>query len=421
MKRIIAVILSMLILSGCTAAEGTEVRVDGEKLKRTSPIPIEIVKNTQENVEEENISENAKEYSPLNFDIQKSVWVSYIELADMLGSGEKEFSLSFAKELDRIAALGCNTVYFHARAFGDAYYDSKLFAKNELIQSPGGGLLFDPLAIAVRLAHDRGISLHAWINPMRCCSGGQMEKMAGTAIGDMFYEDSEKYFIKASDGRYWLDPANAECRELIAKGAEEIALNYDVDGIHIDDYFYPNAENDDFDSDSFAAYTGGLSLEGWRRENCSQMVRQIYSAVKNTDERILFGVSPQGNVRNNYDILYADVEKWCSEEGYLDYIVPQIYFGYDDPVCPFAETLERWKSMVNGDKKLVCGIGAYKIADGGELENDSGVIARQVSDALENNCGGFALYGYRTLFENDEQRLETEKIAVEAAINALNY
>ena len=124
-----------------------------------------------------------------------------------------------------------------------------------------------------------------------------------------------------------------EVRQLIAEGAAELAENYDIDGLHFDDYFYPTTA-EDFDAQCFSAQTEFDDLAKWRLNNISLMVGEIYSAVKAVDKDILVGVSPQGNMENNYEYMYADVKKWCSEEGYIDYICPQIYFGYENSVKP---------------------------------------------------------------------------------------
>ncbi|MBR1724478.1 MAG: family 10 glycosylhydrolase, partial [Ruminococcus sp.] len=160
-------------------------------------------------------------------------------------------------------------------------------------------------------------------------------------------------------------------------------------------------------------------LSEWRRDNCSLLVREIYTAVKSVDENIVFGVSPQGNIENNYNQMYADVYQWCSEDGYLDYICPQIYFGYYNSVCPFTETLLRWEDIVTADNvKLVCGLGLYQAEHDSEFINDTGIIARQIEDAsAEVKCSGFAIYSYDSLFCKDTQRFNDEREAISTIIN----
>ena len=148
------------------------------------------------------------------------------------------------------------------------------------------------------------------------------------------------------------------------------------------------------------------------------MVHDIYEAVKSVDKRLLFGVSPQGNMDNNYTQMYADVKKWCSEEGYLDYIAPQIYFGYENSVCPFSETLKNWENIVIcKNVKLVCGLGVYKLEREDEFINDIGIIARQIGDTeADENCSGFALYSYQSLFTKTDERFLEEREEISAQL-----
>jgi uncharacterized lipoprotein YddW (UPF0748 family) len=356
----------------------------------------------------DNDSDSGK-YQPVNYDTQKAVWISYLDMSELLADSESEFEENVANAFSNVASVGCNTVYVHVRAFGDAYYDSRLFPAVSAISDGNGGVIYDPLEIMTVQAHRLGLSLHAWINPFRC---GKAEDMVeGTKICEWF-SDTEKYpeFISQpnDDEHFWLNPACAEVRELIADGAAEIAENYDVDGIHIDDYFYPTTD-ESFDSKTFAESDFDGDLSDWRLENCSETVREIYSAVKSVDSEILFGVSPQGNIDNNYTAMYADVRRWCAEDGYLDYIVPQIYFGYENSACPFAETLAEWVEIAaEGNADIVCGIGFYKLESDSEFADDTGIIARQISDAFSSGCG-VAFYNYGTLFSADSDRLSEER------------
>lgn len=138
------------------------------------------------------------------------------------------------------------------------------------------------------------------------------------------------------------------------------------------------------------------------------MVKSIYSSVKEQNPDVLFGVSPQGNMENNYEFMYADVKKWCSEEGYLDYIVPQIYFGFENSAKPFTRTTEEWSNIVTCDNvNLVIGLGVYKIGQEDEFLQTTGIIGNQI-DISQNikNCGGIALYNYINLFEPDDKLAE---------------
>ena len=244
------------------------------------------------------------------------------------------------------------------------------------------------------------------INPLRCENKDTILNYRKDYLIKKWYEEkSEKICEVDGDSHLWLNPAYQEVRRLIADGVKEIAENYEIDGIHYDDYFYPTTDKN-FDEQCFAQQNES-DLSKWRMNNISLMVEQIYDSVKSVNPDILVGVSPQGNMENNYQYMYADVKKWCSENGYIDYIVPQIYFGYKNTVKPFEKTVEEWQKIVtNSNVKLIAGLGVYKISqnDDTEFSENNGIIARQIRDSLYDfNCHGFALYNYVNLFEPSEE------------------
>ncbi|MGN1134266.1 MAG: glycoside hydrolase family 10 protein [Oscillospiraceae bacterium] len=359
----------------------------------------------------QNSDEN--EYTPINYDEQKAVWISYIDLQPMiLEKTAEEFGENISEAFEKIKDLGCNTVYCHVRSFGDAYYKSKLFPySKEITGKIGGDPGYDPLEIMIEKAHASDLSIHAWINPMRCETEENIKAMDNSYDIKKWYSDKVKYadyIVKSeSDNHYWLNPGVPEIRDLIADGVKEIVENYNVDGIHIDDYFYPTTDAS-FDAQYYVESKATENLDQWRTNNISKMVKAIYDSTKSKDERVLFGVSPQGNMENNYNFMYADIKKWCSEKGYLDYIVPQIYFGFDNSVKPFKQTAEEWsKAVTDKSVKLVIGLGIYKIGEEEEFMNTRGIIGKQIENAKKlDNYGGVALYNYINLFEPSEELAE---------------
>lgn len=373
-----------------------------------------VLKTEMQTVSESRTAGKPKEkigYSALNFDEQKGFWITYLEYASILrNKSEKSFTKSVGEYFDNISDLGFNTVYVQVRAFGDAYYDSELFPAGEQFDGAiGTQNRFDALKIMVKCAHDRGISIHAWVNPMRTMTSSQIEKIDDSYTIKKWYNDRDRrgdYIVQSGD-RWYLNPAYDEVTDLIAEGIREIAENYEVDGIQIDDYFYPTTSKS-FDSTAYAACGNGMSLSDWRISNVNKMVKKLYRTVHTANDTMVFGISPQGSVENNYGELYADVRKWCVESGYCDYILPQVYFGFDNPALPYADVIALWNGMVkSSDVKLVIGLAAYKIgaedgyAGSGKREwlNNSDIIARQMklAESLEN-YGGVALYRYDSVF-----------------------
>lgn len=344
-------------------------------------------------------------YQALNYSTQKAVWISFLEFQSILkGKTKAQFTSSVQAMYDNCKALGINTVYVHARSHSDAFYPSELFpwSKNvtgTLAAAPS----FDPFQILVDEAHSRGLSFHAWINPMRGMTDEDIQQLPSSYPMKKWYNDSSKrgtYLVNVK-GTWYFSPAYAEVRALITSGAKEIVSKYKVDGLHIDDYFYPTTEAS-FDRSAFAA-SGAKSLSQWRLDTVSQMVRELYSGVKSVNSTVLFGVSPQGNMDNNYETQYADVKKWCSTAGYLDYVVPQIYFGFQNKTQPYATCLQGWCDIVTAPGvKLVTGLAPYKIGleeSTGEWKSATQILARQVQVFQQSGqYGGAAFFRYESLF-----------------------
>ncbi|MCD7846810.1 MAG: family 10 glycosylhydrolase [Oscillospiraceae bacterium] len=354
-------------------------------------------------------------YTALNYSTVKAVWFAYLDIDTMLaGATEAEFTNSISEAFSYVASLGFNTVYVHVRAFGDAYYYSDYYAFTSAYSGTVGDKpSYDPLEIMITEAHKLGLSFHAWVNPMRTTTKKNLEAMSSSYTLKQWYSSSSTngtYLVYDSDtGYYWLSPAYSAVRELICAGIAEIVSNYDVDGIHIDDYFYPTTD-ESFDKLAFSV-SGSSDLAQWRRDTVSQLVKEIYSTVKSCNSSVLFGVSPQGNLSNNLNKLYADVELWCSTTGYLDYIVPQIYYGYTGSL-PFDTTAVQWDSIVTSSSvKLICGIAAYKV--GTTTEWSSGSMLSKQTDYISTLSGysGCAYYRYRSLIADSSDTLLAGEIA----------
>ncbi len=348
----------------------------------------------------------------------RTVWVSYIELNNML----KNKSAGNARAvidgiMENAKSYGLNAVIFHVRANSDAYYKSKIFnsaaAVKTLIDTEG----FDPLTYAVQAAHSRGLELHAWVNPYRIGSSTS-------------YAKCSDYF--ASGGKYYYNPASSAAQKLILDGIDEIVRNYDVDGIQFDDYFYPDDENVIPESSPAAFeksdYEGGISIGDWRRSHVSQLIASTYSKVHNARKNCVFGVSPGSNLSHNYSKLYADIAAWIKQKGYVDYICPQIYFGFLNKSQPFESTVNSWAAMNrHSSVRLYIGLALYKTglitdtyAGDGKQEwatNDD-IMKRSLLCVRENTaCGGVMFFSY-TYFNPSSQNDADRKMDV--AIREVN-
>lgn len=339
-------------------------------------------------------------YKPLNYTEVKGVWISFLEIREMPSKSPAEFRKAIGEVYDNCVSLGINTVYVHARSHGDAYYDSDLFAYTKYLS---GG--FDALEIMIDEAHKRDLSFQAWINPLRGCEAKDAARHDGYLLGEWIKDGKRAVNV---NGVYYLNPAYDEVIKLITDGAAEIVSNYDVDGLHIDDYFYPTTDAS-FDKDAFRSSSYN-NLSEFRFANCDRFVKELYKAVKACNSNAVFGISCQGNLQNNYDYMYADVKKWCTEEGYTDYIMPQIYFGFENASQPFAECVRTWDNLaLSGNKiPLIVGITFSKIGvedtwagRSGKREwiTDKEIVKRQFLESMEQQAyGGICLFSYKNIF-----------------------
>lgn len=357
--------------------------------------------------------------APLASGEVKGVWISYLEMNVLLnGKSESAFKSAVGKIYDNCVSIGVNTVYVHARAFGDAFYNSKLFPATKYISgSIGVKVSFDPYEILISEAKKRGLSFHAWINPLRLCTAEDMKNVkSGFTMRD-WYDDPNlkgKYIVNVN-GTWYLNPAYDETIELVCDGVREILENYDVDGIHIDDYFYPTTEAS-FDSSAYSE-SGYSSLSAFRINNCNKLVKALYDTVHRYSSKAVFGASTQGSLENNLNQLYADAEAWC-KGGYVDYFAPQIYYGFNNSAQPFEKCTDTWLKIVkNTDTKLYIGLSVYKCgaedtwAGNGKYEwiNTETMLKRQTEYALKNGCDGIVLYSYNYIFTDGYANNATKK------------
>ncbi len=331
------------------------------------------------------------------------VWLTCYELSAMLSEGTEEaYTEHVVKMLDKCTQAGINTVFFQVRPFADAVYPSAYFPVSEYALSSSGDVPgFDPFEIFISLAHEKNISVHAWINPYRVSYKTSEKELPENSIAR-----NEKYknFVVYTPVGVYLDPSSLEAQALVLSGVREILSGYSVDGIHIDDYFYPTTDKS-FDEESFNTYRKGggrLKLDKWRRENVNALVSAIYSIV-HTYNGVIFSISPSADISKNRNQLYADVELWLKKDGYADLIIPQIYFGFEHEKMPFEEIAEKWSKLRHSDTvSLACGLAPYKqgtvddLAGAGydEWVTNSNIIERQKQYIRSLDYCGYVLFSY---------------------------
>lgn len=300
----------------------------------------------------------------------RAVWISYLEWQSADFSSEDAFRAQMGSWFDQYAAMGLNTVLAQVRPFGDALYPSAIFPWSSVCTGTQGlDPGFDPLAVLVEEAHARGLRLEAWLNPYRLALN---DTVPGAFSANNLAAVHPEWVKQAAGGQY-LDPSRQDVRDCIAAGVQEILDGYAVDGIHLDDYFYPTTD-EAFDAAEYAAAGTNLSLEDWRRENVNALVRQLYQLVHaggRTAGAVPLGISPQGNNDNNYAQQYSDAALWLSTPGYIDYAMPQVYWGYGYTTgsgstrFAFENITAEWLALPRAEGvALYFGLGAYRIGDG---------------------------------------------------------
>lgn len=325
------------------------------------------------------------------------VWVPYFSL-DTAEHTQEAFEENYRQIAQTAQEKGINAMFVHVRPFSDALYPSAYYPWSHILtgtqgRDPG----YDPLQFMIDTTHQLGMEFHAWINPLRVKTAETPAALADNNPYGTLGAESPGYFMEY-DGGVYLNPAYPAVRSLIAGGAAEIAQNYDVDGIHFDDYFYPS-EDTSLDSAAYEAYTQTveqpLPLLEWRAANINAMVAQVYESVKAAREEVVFGISPQGNIQND-EAMGADVKTWAAVPGYVDYLAPQLYFSFENQALPYQQALEEWAALPRHQGlKLYAGLALYKAgtdADGGTWLTRDNIIALQAEAALNAGYQGVILY-----------------------------
>lgn len=341
---------------------------------------------------------------------KRAVFISYIELGNYLrGKDEETIKKSIDDMLDNVKNFDFNMVILQVRSFSDAIYPSSIFpSSRSVVNNEGDELPFDILKYFIKKAHQKDLELHAWINPYRISNDTDTSIISKENPAYKLLNTSS---VKVIDniGIYY-NPASSEVESLILDGIEEIIKNYDVDGIHFDDYFYPKS-NDIDSTDYEKAYkdNNSLTLQEYRLNTISSLIRKTYKLIKSYDKSILFGISPDGNINNNYNSNYVDTRKFCTEEGYLDYIMPQVYYGFLNSTKPFEDTVKSWNNLITNDIDLIPALAFYKTGNidnyakegANEWVEYNNIIAREVMLSRElSNYSGFALFRYDSIFGN---------------------
>lgn len=290
----------------------------------------------------------------------RGAWLHLIGQTQWMNKTPAQQREYICQQFDRLQEAGINAVVFQVRPCADAAYISKLEPWSQWLTGKRGKApdpIWDPLEFAVNEAHKRGMELHAWLNPYRVTSSASEVLPADHPSR----KHPERFF--RYDGKVLFDPAYQENRDFICDVVKDIMERYDVDAIHIDDYFYPYpvAGKSIPDDASYAKFGKGMNRADWRRNNVNLLIEQLYTTIKETKPWVRFGISPFGIWRNkkedprgsdsngftNYDGLYADILLWA-KNGWVDYLSPQLYWELDKKVAPSRSLAKWWSDNAHG-------------------------------------------------------------------------
>lgn len=372
-------------------------------------------------------SENAtnKEMQTTKGEELRAVWVNYNELSMKSyenGGTQEDFQMKAQTMCENMRADGMNTVILQVRPFCDAFYKSEHFPwTSYLTGTQGRAVSYDPLAVFLECAEAQGLQVQAWINPYRVLPSTDWNLLSPDNPARKWYEAGETENLLLTGEGIYLNPASDKAQALILDGVREILEHYSVSAIHLDDYFYPTTDYT-VDEDSYNAYCaagGMLSQEDWRRENVSAFISALYSTVKQINPTVQVVISPGGDLQRNYNTLYADIARWAREPGFVDVLLPQLYYGFENEKKPFLETAEEWSNLEYHDSVSLCfGLAAYKCgkedayAGTGALEwtRHTDILARQTEYCKTlSNCKGFAFFTYSSIYlQNSEENVKKE-------------
>ena len=341
---------------------------------------------------------------------KRFIFISYIELAKYLNDKEETIMKNTIDDMiNQCKDFGFTDIILQVRSFSDAIYYSDIFPSSiTIVAKEGDKLPFDVLDYFIKISHKNNIRLHAWINPYRIRSNLSKEEIKDNNPAFKYLNTNK---VEKNAKGIFYNPADEEIRKLILSGVDEILDNYDIDGIHYDDYFYPSDTIDLENYNEAKKDNQDLTLQQFRLENTTKLIKETYERVKKKNKNILFGISPEGNITNNYEVNYIDTKKFASEEGYVDYLMPQIYFGFFNSVKPFYQTVKEWNSYITTDKvKLIPALAFYKVgcedlyAKDGQYEwvESNNIIAREVLTSRPlSNYQGFAIFRYDSILSDN--------------------
>ncbi|BDQ12974.1 hypothetical protein TEGAF0_21910 [Sediminibacterium sp. TEGAF015] len=346
----------------------------------------------------------------------RGVWIATVENIDWPSKRNlsvAEQKASFIRLLNLHQSNGMNAIVMQIRPAGDAFYPSQYEPWSEYLTGKQGlppNPYYDPLEFMITETHKRGMEFHAWLNPYRAVFNVFKSSVAPSHITKIHPD----WFVVYGDKKYF-NPGLPEVRQHTVRIVNDLLKRYDLDAIHMDDYFYPyRISGKEFpDQKTFEKYGNGLSKDSWRRSNCDSIIVDIHRTIRSTNPRVKFGISPFGVWRNksqdpmgsdtkagqtNYDDLYADILLWLSK-GWIDYVTPQLYWERGHNLADYDVLLKWWNENGYG-KHIYIGHGIYR-GGSNEAWKDKNQIPDQIKELRKYPTTQGSVYFSSKTFEKN--------------------
>jgi uncharacterized lipoprotein YddW (UPF0748 family) len=323
----------------------------------------------------------------------RAIFISYIELHEYISDDVSRSKDNILKMINNINDLKLNTIILQVRDNCNSVYKSSLFPNT---------YKFDVLDYFIKESSKRNIKVIAWINPYRVRTTNNIESIDNN---ELIYKYINTDYLYINNGIY-LNPSKSEVEDLVVDGVREV-LDYNVDGVLFDDYFYPDSEIDNLDYYNYIDNNEYISKEDYQLNIVSKMIRRVHDECKK--KNISFGVSPDGNIDNNYNSHKADVKLWMKDTGYIDFIMPQIYYGFYNSTKGYTNVIHEWEDLLRNDIDLYVALAFYKVGvedkyakDGRDewILNDNIIMREVLLSRNLKNYKGFSLFRYDNLFES---------------------
>ena len=351
----------------------------------------------------------------------RCIFISYIELKEYLSRDYTKSKENIKTIVENIHNNKLNTIILQVRSNSDSIYKSSIFPTSMNLNVEEGEEYFDVLDYFIEVSSKYNIKIICWINPYRVRTTIDTSTIS---INNPAYKYLNTDYLYINNGIFY-NPSKQEIEDLIVNGVEEIIDNYKVYGILFDDYFYPSPDIDYLDYTKYIEENGYIDSKIYHLNIINKMISRVHKICK--DKNILFGVSPDGNINNNYESIYADIYKWLESSEYVDFIMPQIYYGFYNEKMPFYKVVNEWNNEIkNKDIDLIVALALYKsgnvdkyaLSGSEEWINNSDIIKREIILSRNmSNYKGFSIFRYDNLIDMNNDNVKKEVFNLHQILN----